>query len=300
VGKFLECAGENLFPGIREELLEYFAAEEIKWHDGQHDKPSNHLCDSQVCCANYLMPFAHKPEALADLLRPHYLNLKRMLPVECGQYVAFEWIGRQNYLQERVPHGQRRTRGAHYTSADAMVRFERGNGSMQAVLIEWKFTESYQSQNLHYAESGTDRTAVYGWLWEQPDCPLDTEKVPCFADLFYEPFYQLMRQQLLAHEMERYQEDGAQVVSLLHIAPAANRDFLSITSPGLEHLGRSATGVWTELVRQPERFMSLSTEALFGGLVRCPPTGLEEWATYIRARYVSVAAGVDSSYLYEP
>jgi hypothetical protein len=45
----LQCADENLFPEIRQPALTYFGDFEVKWHDGQHEKPSNHLCDSQVC-----------------------------------------------------------------------------------------------------------------------------------------------------------------------------------------------------------------------------------------------------------
>ena len=65
-----EYADENLFSGIRKPVMDYFDKYEIKWHDWQNHKPSNHLCDSQVCCANFLFPFSNKPEALAALLRP--------------------------------------------------------------------------------------------------------------------------------------------------------------------------------------------------------------------------------------
>ena len=107
------------FPKIRQPILAYFARNKIKWHDGQDGKPDNHLCDSQVCCANFLFPFFDKPKALAGLLRPFFPNILEMLPIEDGQYVAFEWIGQQNYLGEKVSRNGKRTRGANYTSADA-------------------------------------------------------------------------------------------------------------------------------------------------------------------------------------
>jgi hypothetical protein len=62
-----EHAQENLFPGIRQSAPEYFDAQTIKWHDGQDGKPSNHLCSSQVCCVNFLFPFADRPRALAEV-----------------------------------------------------------------------------------------------------------------------------------------------------------------------------------------------------------------------------------------
>ena len=30
----LECAAENLYPGIRAVALDYFARNQVKWHDG--------------------------------------------------------------------------------------------------------------------------------------------------------------------------------------------------------------------------------------------------------------------------
>ena len=56
--------------------------------------------------------------------------------------------------------------------------------------------------------------------------------------LYYEPFYQFMRQQFLAAKMEAAREMGADVVSLLHISPDENGDFKRITSPLLKGLGR--------------------------------------------------------------
>jgi hypothetical protein len=60
-----EHAQENLFHEIRQSAQDYFTEFSIKWHDGQSEAPSNHLCDSQVCCANFLLPFADKPKPLA-------------------------------------------------------------------------------------------------------------------------------------------------------------------------------------------------------------------------------------------
>jgi hypothetical protein len=277
---------ENLFSGIRAAVQAYFAKFEIKWHDGQAGKPSNHLCDSQVCCVNFLFPFSDQPDALAELLRPVFLDLEKMLPIENEQYVAFEWIGAKNYLREKVSRNGKRTRCANFTSADAAVMFERTDGKRQFVLIEWKYTEAYNSkQSLAIAKSGTDRREIYRWLYDRPDCLLNKRVLPSFDALFYEPFYQLMRQQFLAHEMEKEQELRADRVSVLHIEPAHNTDFQRITSPDLVGLGETVTGVWRQLVTEQDRFTSISTEALFGCLVANPVPEMRAWADYIRARY---------------
>ena len=125
----------------------------------------------------------------------------------------------------------------------------------------------------HFAKSRTDRTKIYRPLFEKADCPinkdllpLNKENLPNFDSLFYEPFYQFMRQQFLANEMEKAYEMCADVVSVLHIAPAQNNDFRKVTSPELAKLGESATSIWKKLVKTEGRFISVSTESLFGNL----------------------------------
>lgn len=280
----VEFAAENLYPGIRQSAREYFARHGIHWHDGQAGNPSNHLCDSQVCCTNFLFPFADQPLALAALLG-HQFEIGEMLPIEDGQYVAFEWIGAQNYLGERVPRNGQRTRGANFTSADAAVLFRRPDGTKQMVLIEWKYTESYSSTPLQVAPSGTDRTKIYEHLWLAEDCPLDKRRIPSFGSLFYEPFYQFMRQQFLAHEMEKAHELGVDVVSLLHISPEHNADFKRVTAPDLAGLADSATGVWKKLVKPQDRFAAISTEMLFGWFPAEEFPQMKDWWEYISQRY---------------
>jgi len=289
------CAAENLFSEIRDSVRDYFAINEIKWHDGQDGNPSNHLCDSQVCCVNFLFPFADKPEALAELLRPIYPLIQEMLPIENEQYVACEWIGQQNYLGEKISRNRKRTRGANFTSADAAVMFRDYNDRIHIVLIEWKYTEAYFSTPLAIAKSGTDRTRIYVHLYEREDCLLIKERIPEFEALFYEPFYQLMRQQFLAHEMEKAHESGADDVSLLHIAPAHNIDFRRVTSPSLGSLGNSATEVWGKLVKDSGAFTSVSTEKLFGGFGSNQFPELASWRKYILARYPWVKSENETS-----
>lgn len=293
----VEHAAENLPPEIRAEAIAWFAERGIHWHDGAGENPSNHLCDSQVCCVNFLFPFGDQPEALKRLLLPLYPHIDAMLPIEGGRYVSFEWIGARNYLGERVrppvvpPNPSPiwrdvdgRIRGANCTSTDAAVMFHCTDGRMQIVLIEWKYTESYGSFYCGVSKSGTDRTAIYRPFFEQEDSPLRRELIPSFEALFYEPFYQFMRQQFLVREMEMAHELGADVVSLLHISPARNLPFRRVTSPELQHLGESATGVWAKLVKD-DRFRAVSTEALFGEYLRETSPEMRGWGEYIQQRY---------------
>ena len=164
--------------------------------------------------------------------------------------------------------------------------FRRQDGTRQIVLIEWKYTESYSRTWLGIAKkSGTDRREIYRHWYDSPCCPLEKDKAPDFSDLFYEPFYQFLRQQLLAHEMEQARELGCELVAVLHVAPESNRDFHKVTSPGLQPLGDSSIEVWKGLVRPGERFLSVSTEALFGDFPVDIHPELADWRRYISERY---------------
>ena len=283
----VDFAAENLSISIRENAIIFFRDHEIKWHDGQNGNPSNHLCDSQVCCVNFLFPFSNKPQSLKMLLRHAFSDIQEMLPVENGKYVSFEWIGEQNYLGEKTRGIGKRSRGANFMSADAIVSFTRSDKKKQVVLIEWKYTESYSPVPLMISKNGTSRVSIYQRLYDEKDCPLYKELIPRFECLFYEPFYQFMRQQFLAHEMEKAHELGADIVSVLHIAPKHNNEFRRITSLPLNHLGDSSTEVWSALVKE-KRFKSVNTELLFGSFLPNTDTELDDSFNYLRKRYATL------------
>lgn len=278
----IEYAQQNLYPPIQEAAINFFKRHNIKWHDGHGEKPSNHLCDSQVCCINFLFPFADEPTELANLIRPIYPQISRMLPVEDEMYVSFEWIGAENYLGEKVSGQVKRSRGANFTSADAIVMFEDKQNQRQIVLIEWKYTESYSATNMRFSKNGTDRLQIYQHLFEEPDCIINLNLLPTVDALFYEPFYQFMRQQFLAAKMEQSHELGADKVSILHICPEANKALMKITSPTLKDLGSSATEVWKKVLVDQEKFVSVSTESLFSSF---HTSTLNDWKIYIQKRY---------------
>jgi hypothetical protein len=277
-----EFAEENLYPSIRKAAMAFFAKHGIGWHQGQGGKPSSHLCSSQVACINFLFPFSNRPEELGNLLRPIFPQLLRMLPVEDGLYVSFEWIGEKNYLGERVTKNGTRTRGANCTSADAIVMFEDKDHKREAVLIEWKYTESYGGNYLGIADSGTDRRKIYQHLFDELDCIVDKELLPSFDALYFEPFYQFMRQQFLAAKMEEAHELGADMVRLLHISPDANYDFKKNTSPLLSGLGETPTEIWKRLVKKEGRFLAVHTVDLFMGF---RTEEMQGWKEYMGERY---------------
>lgn len=53
----------------------------------------------------------------------------------------------------------------------------------------------------------------------------------------------------------------------------------------MQSLGESAIEVWSKLVKNPDRFTSANTEALFGKFDTSQYPELRSWYEYITARY---------------
>jgi len=283
---------ENLYVAIRKPAIEYFKARNITWHDGLEKRrvPSNHLCCSQSCCVNFLYPMTASPKLLAnvfqhfypELAEPLLINEDLRLPNGSFPYMAFEWIGVSDYLGETKRKGPARTRGANFTSADFTFRFRRKDGKIQIVLGEWKYTEDYRR-----LDKGIEaRKQNYRLAFNRHGGVFKRRGEELYNALFFDPFYQLMRLQLLAQEMELSREMDADAVSVLHICPEANKEFRErITSPKLEQMfpNKGVLEIWKELV--PEgKFMSISVEDLLNTIERVTVDD-QGWVDYLRTRY---------------
>ena len=290
-----EYGAENLEAGIRSAALAYFEDRAIGWHDGKDREPSNHLCCSQSCCVNFWFPFVQAPDQLGAVLRGLGYDVAEVLAMEADgplrdgtyPYIAFEWIGERNYLGElrrgEVAPDEGRSRGANFTSLDFCMRFRRSDGRTQLVAGEWKYTEHYpKGVDLRFSRGKTDRLErVYGKHLRKPDCQI-TGDVP-HAALFFDPFDQLMRQQLLCTAMERCREMCADVVTLLHVAPVANRELMRrVTSRELAGVGSDVHTIWGALTR-PERFKGVATEELLALVCANAPTS--QTREYLELRY---------------
>ncbi|RWL85670.1 MAG: hypothetical protein EOR67_21615 [Mesorhizobium sp.] len=279
----------NLNPQIRDIAARYFSDNAIAWH--QH---AAHGLSSQACCLNFLMPLATRPDTLAKLVQAVIGgDLPEMLEVEDGPdgrpwFVGFEWIGRKDYLNEWPRTGLPK-RGALVTSADAVLRFRQA-GRIEILLVEWKYTESYSAPPEPKREA--ERLRRYQGLAFAPFGPVRGDAGIKMTDLFWEPFYQLFRQQMLASRMQANQENSAERVRVLHIAPARNRRLTRVTSPAMRPLGDNAFKVYRSLLVDPGDFISRSTEFLFSPLIADAPVD-DGWASYLRNRYAFLAHASD-------
>ncbi|MBK8608897.1 MAG: hypothetical protein IPL84_02810 [Chitinophagaceae bacterium] len=120
----LDCSFENINSEIREKAIDYFKNHGIKWHDNNGDFPSSHLCDSQVCCVNFLMPLINSETVTIELFKRYFPDITEVLSMDDDSPVSFEWIGKENYLKEKIKFGAERTRGTNCTSVDASIMFK--------------------------------------------------------------------------------------------------------------------------------------------------------------------------------
>jgi hypothetical protein len=274
----------NLWEEIRDEAITYFEKYNIEWHkdaNGEPQKgPEGHLLSSNIACINHLF-YLRKNQDLATLVLQNIGNKidKQIVSAEIIEdgYVAFEIIGNKNYLNE-IEH----KRGTMSTSIDALMVGKKQNGKNILFFIEWKWTEKYES--IDYKPR---RYEIYKPLLECNNCPIitdDLKKEKYSSLLYYEPFYQLMRQTLLAWKMVKAQEYNSDEYIHIHIIPEENNLLReTITAPQLRTKGNNMGEVWCKLLKQSSQYKILDPKILFEPLK--DNLSLQPFIEYLKKRY---------------
>lgn len=265
----VEAAQLNLLAPVRETALQMFRDLEISWHRGIDGGPTNHLLSSQVQCVNALGAMVHDPARIIRAFGSQ-LDIAEVLEIEPGRFLTFEFVPATDYLSEGG--GGVLSRGAHSTSVDAAFLYRTPASETELALVEWKFTEAYSTPH----DPVKDRTRLkrYGHLLDTADSPI--RSIP-FEWMLDEPFYQLMRQQLLAHVLESDPATPYSAARVLHVLDPGNAAYqASIVNPNLKALGATVDEIWASLVRVPDRFRHIDPGVFRDPLV----TGKEYVARY--------------------
>lgn len=250
-----EYAAFSLLPEVRAMAISVFTELGTPWHAGVGNGPSNHLLSSQVQCVNAVGQMVSDSDRLQRAFTD-VLDTSEVLEVEPGRFLTFEYIGETDYFNEAA--GGQRVRGARCTSVDAAFLHRTRGGLIELVLLEWKYTESYRPRVPDPAKDAA-RRARYGAALAPADGPVRGDLLG-FVDLLDEPFYQLMRQQLLAHQLEKDRAHRADRVRVVHVLPPANTAYdQSMHRPSQRVLGASVAEVWGRLLRRPDRFVSVDS-----------------------------------------
>ncbi|WP_162502438.1 PGN_0703 family putative restriction endonuclease [Treponema endosymbiont of Eucomonympha sp.] len=276
-----------LWSGIADDAILYFEANAIPWWKAAGEKsdrgmPSSHLLSSQAACVNHLYALRQRQDFAAAILQKIDLRIvsaeKIGKPdIEAG-YVAFEIIGAKNYLGEK-----NHTRGALSTSVDAVMLGKKNGGKNILVLIEWKYTEEYITgdYNKNTGVDGQHRHDRYDPLLKEEDSPIS---VASFEALYYEPFYQLMRQTVLGWKMVEHNEYCCDEFVHIHVIPDGNLELLNnVTSPLLREHGNTISEAWKGVLKKPDKYQVISPEKLFEPLMNLPDA--RSLLEYLNARY---------------
>lgn len=264
----------NLHESIREEAVGYFSRHNIPLWNGTATTPTGHLLSSQVACLNHLFFIRQHRDIATALLHEIDKEVKCALPISDGGYVDFEVIGAKNYLGEKS-----HTRGANSTSVDAVMLGEMSGEKRKLFFIEWKYTESYKSASKADDAGGPTRLAIYTPHLQKADCPIYGNDLKA---LFIEPYYQLMRQTLLAHEMVKAIEFGATDYMHIHAIPTANKELKNKTTSATLS-GSDLDSAWKSVLKHPEKYLAIDPESLLAPARQYQEAG--RIMNYLRDRY---------------
>lgn len=283
---------KNFYPPIYRDVLQYLSDEQIELH-----AEALNLLSSQVCCFNFLFLLRKDLNKAASLLSVALPGLQEVLRVEfeyTGPDSATKWLGE--------PQGGRR--GLNRTSIDVAVWWKDSDSRSRLTFIEWKYTErefgacggylskgnkerarcrqlkvqSIQPERDCYVATGKDdRTSRHYWnhlaeagialerFGNRSGCP------------FVGPFYQLMRQYLLAtHCRDTFTE--APDVDIVVICFRGNHDLLRVPRY-LSHLGGDVVSAWNSMLTATAPLRMVLVEDLLANAAS------DDWRHYIRERY---------------
>jgi hypothetical protein len=131
------------------------------------------------------------------------------------------------------------------------------------VLVETKYSESYAVSHKRFRSGGSDRVAPYRDFFLAGNSPIDLTVTPRIESFLFEPFYQLLRQQLMATRIVETGIPDVDRVIVVHVYTQGNRELRAVTSPHFRELGSDAYEVWSRILVDQSTFKSLPVEELF-------------------------------------
>lgn len=283
---------ENLYPALRGigGAVDFFRERGVSWHrtgrSGDtrgHNGPTRNMASSQIACANFFLPLLDIEGSLTAVARSIDSDVEEVIAIQHQgrtSTVEFEWIGAKRSLEGG------RQRGANNTSVDALLLARSGSGCC-AYLLEWKYVEEYPpAKDLGNGKSGDTRRSRYAHLFNCPDSSFNAA-MPLDA-FFFEPFYQIMRQQLLADRMVRDNELGVTDAKVIVVVPQQNVAYRDrVTSPALASRfpDMNVEAVVRACLKKPNHFSVTNPATLVNAVERaCGPRG-SEWVNYQQERY---------------
>ena len=198
----------------------------------------------------------------------------------------------------RNPYPSDLTDEQQNASIDALVIAETVEGRLRAYLFEWKYAEHYlrtRPKFLGKGRSGATRRKRYVGRYNSAFSSFNLEVAPHLDEFLYEPFYQIMRQRLLADRMVQQRELDVAEAKVVVVVSERNRPYRSAivagrtTSPALmarfPHL-QTVESVMRAALKDPDaHFAMVAPATMLKAVYRDLPDEASTWANYWRERY---------------
>jgi hypothetical protein len=284
---------EVFYAPVAQDILNYCSQEDIAIHTEVLN-----LRSSQVACFNVLFPLRQDLKLAAIALAPLLPGVQQVDNIEfeyTGPEGATEWLGE--------PAGGKR--GQNRTSIDAAITW-RASGKRYLTLVEWKYTErgyggcgGYESKgnkrkddcrelnlgsmspNQCYLTQGKN-TRRY---WEHlAQAEIDINAMSSIKGCpFRGPFYQLMRQFLLAAYLRKNggQEGKFDEVYVVSVSFKDN-SFIHMVPVYLKQLGTTVEDAWNSVLSNVPPLSTVYANDIVDAL---RGAGTSPLANYLQVRY---------------
>ena len=277
----------NLFPGIREDVIDYFERHDIAWWCQDSDRyfPTGNLVSSQNHCLNHLFAIRADKQAVLSIIQGVCPGIKDVLPppvdcyesrivkgksVPCDSYITFEFALGNNYLlRERSDK-----RGKKCTSVDAFVYAIDQKERPILIPIEWKYTESYDriSADKRAMQSSINRYVGFA--------NMDSSNLKEWISSYeWDPLYEFARQELFMERIiQMHPKCGRE-----H-EPLAAEDYIHIiVRPDENELIRKDISDFRETIVDKEKLIEVDPKVLLAPLNG--NVAYDELLKYLKKRY---------------
>ncbi len=270
----LQKADNNLYAPILDCVKQYFEKNNITWWNGG---VTNHPLSSQIACINHLFPIRNDKDVVLKIMKHFKPDLKEVLQIDSDTYnpayIQFEAVSDKDYLKENSSK-----RGSYCTSIDALVYGILEDSKKIIFPIEWKFTEVYYNTDKSEGSSGDTRKKRYTCLINHSAQLKDANH----SFLYFEPFYQLMRQTLWAEQMIAHKNDEtikADEYFHIHVIPEENKQLLNRT---YKCSGKNMKNTWHLCIGDQDKYITVTPKEFLSELPYEKYNGLLE---YLENRY---------------
>lgn len=281
---------KNLYPPILEPVQAYCGENHIQLHSGLQN-----LKSSSACCYNIMFPLRLDKKLAAKVLAPVFPGLQEVIDIDfefTGPADATEWLGEPK-------NGKR---GMNRTSIDVAVTWKDSNSKIILSLCEWKYTErSFGTCGGYVSKGNTRRDECINLYASDPSAPsmcyltkggnqrrywqllqlagIDLSKFTRQGCPFIGPFYQLLRQFLLAAYMRQTRDfDQVEVVSM---AFWGNKALTRVPSH-LSYLGSDIYQAWNHVLTGVPPLRKIAVQEIVAGIQK---NGSRDHGDYLRIRY---------------